>query len=95
MAYVRVEGVLGSIVVGVDWRDGEVSGDPVLVEAVRREVARAGDRFLGDPLAFAAFASNVVERYGKGPARVVTEGVEESLARGMEGLSAATHPPAP
>lgn len=87
MAHVRVEGILGHILVAVEWRDGEVSGSPVLLTGIHQEAERAGGRFYDDPLAFAAVASKVVERYSDSPARVTGEGIDGALLAGMAGVA--------
>ena len=87
MAQVRVEGILGHMLVAVEWRDGEVSGSSVLLTGINQEAERIGARFYDDPLAFAAVASKVVERYSEGPARVTTEGIDEALLEGMASVS--------
>jgi hypothetical protein len=87
MAHVRVEGILGHILVAVEWRDGEVSGSPVLLTGIHQEAERAGGRFYDDPLAFAAVASGVVERYSDAPARVTSEGIDGPLRVGMAGVT--------
>ena len=87
MAHVRIEGILGHIRVAVEWRDGEVTGSPVLLTGIQQEAERVGGRFYSDPLAFAAVASSVVERYSESPARVTSEGIGEPLLEGMAGVA--------
>ena len=88
MASVRVEGILGHVLVAVEWRDGEVTGSPVLLKSIEQTARKEGSRFYDDPLAFAAVASRVLERYSDTPARVITEGISASIARGMAGVAA-------
>lgn len=87
MASVRVEGILGRVVVTAEWRDGEVSGDPVLLKGIEQMAGRHRRRFYDDPLAFAALATRALERYSETPPRVTTEGLDEPLERGMTGVS--------
>ncbi len=86
MASVRVEGILGHVLVAVEWRDGEVSGSPVLLKGIEQLARRQGSRFYEDPLAFAALATSAVERYSEAPARVITEDISAPIARGMAGV---------
>lgn len=88
MASVRVEGILGHVLVAVEWRDGRVSGNPVLLRAIEQAARGGAGRFYDDPLAFAALAGRVVERWSDAPARIVAEGVEEPIEQGMAGLAA-------
>ncbi|MEX2194596.1 MAG: hypothetical protein WD844_04855 [Thermoleophilaceae bacterium] len=87
MASVLVEGILGHVLVAVEWRDGEVSGSPVLLKSIEQAARKHGGRHYDDPLAFAALATSAVERYSDSPARVRTEGVSESIERGMAGVA--------
>lgn len=87
MASVRVEGILGHVLVSVEWRDGEVTGSPVLLKSIEQAARRQGRRFYDDPLAFAAVAVSVVERYSDAPARVVSENISAPFQRGMAGVS--------
>lgn len=88
MATVRVEGILGHLLVAAEWRDGEVSGNAVLVTAIELEAERTGHRFYDDPLAFAGVASTVVERYSDVPARVTSSDIDGPLLAGMAAVSA-------
>ena len=92
MARVRVEGIVGRIVSSVEWDDGKISGDPVLLKAIEQRAVETGRRFYDDPLAFAALASSVVERYSTTPARVTSEDVVEPLADAMSGVTDAAKP---
>lgn len=87
MASVRVEGILGHIRVAVEWRDGEVSGSPFLLTGMKLQAGKGSHRFYDDPLAFAAAASQMVERYSESPPRVTSEGIDELLRDGMAGLA--------
>ena len=75
------------MLVAVEWRDGEISGSPVLLAGIEQEAERAGRRFYDDPLAFAAVASSVVERHSERPPRVISEGIDEPLLAGIAGVS--------
>lgn len=83
MASVRVEGILGHVLVAVEWRDGEVSGSAVLLKTIEQEGRGQGNRFYEDPLAFAALATSAVERYSDAPARVITEGITAPLEQAI------------
>jgi hypothetical protein len=87
MAWVRVEGILGHMLVAVEWHDGEVTGSPILLTGIHQEERRAGLRFYEDPLTFAAVASGVVERYSDSPARVTSEGIDGPLLAGIAGVA--------
>lgn len=78
---------MGHVLVSVQWRDGEISGSPILLKSIEQAARKEGDRFYDDPLAFAALATRAVERYSNAPARVTTEGISDSIARGMAGVS--------
>lgn len=88
MAFVRVEGVLGCVLVAAEWRDGKVTGNPVLLRAIEQAAGGRDGRCYADPLAFAALAARVVERWSDRPARIVAEGVAEPIERGMAGIAA-------
>ena len=87
MAQVRVEGILGHMLVAVEWQDGEVSGSPVVLAGLQQEAGRSGARFYDDPLSFAAVARKFVERYSDRPARVTSEGIDGALLAGMAGVA--------
>lgn len=78
---------MGHVLVSVEWRDGEISGSPVLLKSIEQAARKQGDRFYDDPLAFAALATSAVERYSDSPARVSTEDISASIERGMAGVS--------
>lgn len=87
MASVRVEGIMGHVLVAVEWRDGEVSGSPLLLKSIEQAARKQGTRLYEDPLTFAAAATSAVERYSDAPARVITDDLGDSMARGMTGIS--------
>lgn len=86
VATVRVEGILGHVLVAVEWHDGEITGSPVLLKGIEQAARQQGDRFYDDPLAFAAVASSVLERYSESPARVISEDISGPLERGIAGV---------
>lgn len=78
---------MGHVLVSVQWRDGEISGSPVLLKSIEQAARKQGNRYYDDPLAFAALATSAVERYSDSPARVITEDISASIERGMAGVS--------
>jgi hypothetical protein len=83
MGWVRVEGLFEGRVRTVEWRDGKISGDPMLLSIAQVEAER-GRRvtldgtdyesgYFEDPWAFAALVRAIVE--DSGYARIESESV--------------------
>jgi hypothetical protein len=77
MGWVRVEGIFEGKVRWVEWRDGKISGDPMLLAIAQVEAERGREASLGngddtvyssgyfdDPRAFAALMRTIIEDSG-------------------------------